>query len=237
MVSTVSPLWLHHADRVVLFEDGRATDDGTHEELLRDSPAYRRVVARALDAPVEEVSGHEHSRCLTRWRLPSRRGATTPSPSRLSRSSSIPPPPGCRPPRAARRPSTAATCCASSARRDTYAASRSPERGWPVADNHVVLAFFRRLLRERKANVFWLVALNALACGRGTGCIAPAGQPWSTRLPSSRGTTSAVAAASALRKISQKKMPFRSRSRPRKKAITTWLSATGQPRTGLREAA
>jgi ABC-type multidrug transport system fused ATPase/permease subunit len=47
--------------------------------------------------------------------------------------------------------------------RDTYAASRSPERGWPVADNRVVLAFFRRLLRERKTEVFWLVALNALA--------------------------------------------------------------------------
>ncbi|HET8663909.1 MAG TPA: ABC transporter ATP-binding protein [Nocardioides sp.] len=49
--------------------------------------------------------------------------------------------------------------------RETYAASRSPERGWPVADNHVVLAFFRGLLRERKSEVFWLLALNALAAG------------------------------------------------------------------------
>jgi ABC-type bacteriocin/lantibiotic exporter with double-glycine peptidase domain len=62
VISTVSPLWLHHADRVVLFEDGKVTVDGTHEELLRDSPAYRRVVARSMDAPVEEVSGHEHTR-------------------------------------------------------------------------------------------------------------------------------------------------------------------------------
>lgn len=61
VVSTVSPLWLHHADRVVLFEDGKATVDGTHEDLLRDSPAYRRVVARSMDAPVEEVASHEHS--------------------------------------------------------------------------------------------------------------------------------------------------------------------------------
>ncbi len=61
VISTVSPLWLHHADRVVLLEDGRATESGTHEELLRDSSAYRRVVARSMDAPVEEVSGHEHS--------------------------------------------------------------------------------------------------------------------------------------------------------------------------------
>jgi ABC-type multidrug transport system fused ATPase/permease subunit len=49
--------------------------------------------------------------------------------------------------------------------RETYAASRSPERGWPVADNHVVLAFFRGLLRERRSEVIWLVGLNALAAG------------------------------------------------------------------------
>ena len=46
---------------------------------------------------------------------------------------------------------------------DTYAASRNPVRGWPVADNHVVMAFFRGLLRERKGIFFWLIALNALA--------------------------------------------------------------------------
>jgi ABC-type multidrug transport system fused ATPase/permease subunit len=62
VISTVSPLWLHHADRVVLLVDGRAAVDGTHDELLRDSPAYRSVVARSMDAPVEEVSSHEHTR-------------------------------------------------------------------------------------------------------------------------------------------------------------------------------
>jgi ABC-type multidrug transport system fused ATPase/permease subunit len=62
VVSTVSPLWLHHADRVVLLDGGRVSVEGTHEDLLRDSAAYRRVVARALDAPVEEVAGHEHTR-------------------------------------------------------------------------------------------------------------------------------------------------------------------------------
>jgi ABC-type multidrug transport system fused ATPase/permease subunit len=61
VATTVSPLWLHHADRVVLLEDGKATVEGTHEQLLDGSPAYRRVVARAMDAPVEEVSSHEHS--------------------------------------------------------------------------------------------------------------------------------------------------------------------------------
>jgi ABC-type bacteriocin/lantibiotic exporter with double-glycine peptidase domain len=62
VISTVSPLWLHHADRVVLLQDGRAVESGTHEHLLDTSPAYRRVVARSMDAPVEEVSPHEHSR-------------------------------------------------------------------------------------------------------------------------------------------------------------------------------
>jgi ABC-type multidrug transport system fused ATPase/permease subunit len=54
---------------------------------------------------------------------------------------------------------------------ETYAASRRPERGWPVADNHAVLAFFRGLLRERKGMVVWLVVLNALAAG--TGLVVP----------------------------------------------------------------
>ena len=34
-----------------------------------------------------------------------------------------------------------------------------------------------------------------------------------------------------------KNSPFRSRSSPRRNARTTWLSATGQPRSGLRDAA
>ena len=56
VVTTVSPLWLHHADRVVLLHDGRAIAEGTHEDLLLDSPDYRRVVARAMDARVEKVA-------------------------------------------------------------------------------------------------------------------------------------------------------------------------------------
>jgi ABC-type multidrug transport system fused ATPase/permease subunit len=62
VVTTVSPLWLHHADRVVLLENGTVTVEGTHDDLLRTSAAYRGVVARSMDAPVEEVSSHEHSR-------------------------------------------------------------------------------------------------------------------------------------------------------------------------------
>ena len=55
VVTTVSPLWLHHADRVVLVHDNRAIASGTHEDLLLDSPDYRRVVTRAMDA-AEEVT-------------------------------------------------------------------------------------------------------------------------------------------------------------------------------------
>ena len=51
VVCTVSPLWLHHADRVVLLDEGRVVLDGTHDELMQE-PAYRRVVVRDLDGEV-----------------------------------------------------------------------------------------------------------------------------------------------------------------------------------------
>ena len=55
VVATVSPLWLHHADRVVLLRRDHRGDRvaavGTHEQLLATSAAYRRVVTRSLDEP------------------------------------------------------------------------------------------------------------------------------------------------------------------------------------------
>ena len=48
VVTTVSPLWLHHADHVVLLTGGRVVAEGTHEELLAD-PGYREVVIRTLE--------------------------------------------------------------------------------------------------------------------------------------------------------------------------------------------
>ncbi|MEO5710601.1 MAG: ABC transporter ATP-binding protein [Nocardioidaceae bacterium] len=56
VVTTVSPLWLHHADQVVLLTDGRVAAQGRHEDLLAHDPAYRDVVARALDEPGLEDS-------------------------------------------------------------------------------------------------------------------------------------------------------------------------------------
>ena len=50
---------------------------------------------------------------------------------------------------------------------DVYAASRNPERGWPVAGNREVLAFFRDLFGQRRRAFAALVVLNALAAGAG----------------------------------------------------------------------
>ncbi|UAL31796.1 ABC transporter ATP-binding protein/permease [Nocardioides rotundus] len=46
---------------------------------------------------------------------------------------------------------------------EVYAASRNPERGWPVADDHAVFGFFRDLISTRRRQVTLLVLLNALA--------------------------------------------------------------------------
>ncbi|GAA2133611.1 ABC transporter ATP-binding protein [Nocardioides bigeumensis] len=44
-----------------------------------------------------------------------------------------------------------------------YAESRNPDRGWPVADNDAVFAFFKRLLRLRRGAFAAMVVLNGLA--------------------------------------------------------------------------
>jgi ABC-type multidrug transport system fused ATPase/permease subunit len=49
ILTTVSPLWLRHADRVVLLDKGVAIAAGTHAELMATSPAYRDVVVRGED--------------------------------------------------------------------------------------------------------------------------------------------------------------------------------------------
>ncbi len=56
VVCTVSPLWLHHADRVVLLSDGLVVAEGEHADLLEHDAAYRDVVIRSLDDVDEEVS-------------------------------------------------------------------------------------------------------------------------------------------------------------------------------------
>ena len=52
LVCTVSPLWLHHADRVVVLADDRVVADGRHDDLLAHDPTYRAVVARSMDEEV-----------------------------------------------------------------------------------------------------------------------------------------------------------------------------------------
>ncbi|TQM64027.1 ABC transporter ATP-binding protein [Humibacillus xanthopallidus] len=59
VVMTASPLLLHHADEVILLEDGVATTRGRHADLLASSAAYRSVVVRGTEgtptlAPVRE---------------------------------------------------------------------------------------------------------------------------------------------------------------------------------------
>lgn len=49
VVCTVSPLWLHHADHVVLMRHGRVVAEGRHDDLVAHDAGYRRVVARALE--------------------------------------------------------------------------------------------------------------------------------------------------------------------------------------------
>ena len=52
VVCTVSPLWLHHADRVVLLSGGQVVAEGHHDDLLHSHAGYRAVVARDLDEQV-----------------------------------------------------------------------------------------------------------------------------------------------------------------------------------------
>lgn len=56
VVCSVSPLWLHHADRVVLLQDGLVVAEGQHADLLENDAAYRDVVVRSLDDVDEGVS-------------------------------------------------------------------------------------------------------------------------------------------------------------------------------------
>jgi ABC-type multidrug transport system fused ATPase/permease subunit len=63
IVMTASPLLLHHADEVILLEDGVATTRGRHTDLLASSAAYRSVVVRGIEgAPTLAHHLREESR-------------------------------------------------------------------------------------------------------------------------------------------------------------------------------
>lgn len=55
ILTTVSPLWLHHADTVVLMKDGKCVASGSHEHLMRN-PDYRGIVARGVDLDEEVLA-------------------------------------------------------------------------------------------------------------------------------------------------------------------------------------
>lgn len=55
IVMSASPLILRHADHVVLVRGGRVIERGRHADLLRDAPAYRRVVARSMDDDTDDA--------------------------------------------------------------------------------------------------------------------------------------------------------------------------------------
>ncbi|KGN37363.1 ABC transporter ATP-binding protein [Knoellia subterranea] len=46
VIVTASPLVLDRADRILVVEDGKVTTHGTHRDLVRNNPAYRRIVLR-----------------------------------------------------------------------------------------------------------------------------------------------------------------------------------------------
>lgn len=60
VVTSVSPLLLHHADEVVLLQDGKAVARGNHAELLAHDEAYRAVVARGMDDEGQDSTQHNH---------------------------------------------------------------------------------------------------------------------------------------------------------------------------------
>ncbi|QOR72886.1 ABC transporter ATP-binding protein [Ruania alkalisoli] len=61
VITSVSPLLLHHADRVVLLSDAHVAAEGTHAGLLATSSAYRRVVVRGMEDETGEAAGHAAS--------------------------------------------------------------------------------------------------------------------------------------------------------------------------------
>ncbi len=46
VVTSVSPLWLHHADEVVLIREGAIVNRGPHTDLLARDADYRAIVLR-----------------------------------------------------------------------------------------------------------------------------------------------------------------------------------------------
>ena len=145
VVCTVSPLWLHHADHVVLLQDGSSSPRASTPTCWRRrclphrrGPGARR--RRRGGLTMTDVLGTSPATWRDR--------ALDDRPSRRR----------CAPPDDARwRERNRALWQRHDLRRqraeDVYTASRNPDRGWPVSGNRAVLAFFRDLLRTPQGHV------------------------------------------------------------------------------------
>jgi len=59
IMTTTSPLWLRHADKVVFLQDGVVFASGTHAELMDTCPEYRAAVVRGTESlDADEVVSH-----------------------------------------------------------------------------------------------------------------------------------------------------------------------------------
>ena len=156
VVTTVSPLWLRHADRVVLLEGGRVAAVGS----ARGAAGHAGVPERSWSASWRRAMSERPSDLLATsaatWR---QRDPTTPP----GLGPDLVPPPSGTPLRAR----VGALRSRHRLRRrwaeGVYAESRSPARGWPVSGEGEVVRFVGRLVRSRLRTFTALVVINALA--------------------------------------------------------------------------
>ncbi len=195
VVTTVSPLLLRHADRVVLLEDGLVAAEGSHAELLAGSAAYRQVVGRGMgeaevgDQPRPGTDGPGTDRVAdlvmaglgpveaSGDRLLDESVAAT-SAQTWSEHPGVPalPPELQEQSQGQLAGQPWRTRLAKLRRRfeirrdqafDFYARSRAPRHGLPVAGSLAAWRFVQQLVRRRPARFWGLLVLNGLAAGAG----------------------------------------------------------------------
>ena len=162
-----------------------AIAEGTHEDLLLDSPGYRRVVTRAMDfdgrppSPVDDGAREPCRRSSppsTAWRWTTVSLATS-SDTWRDRAADAPViPQELIPPREGSFTDRVRALRRRHALRErraleNYAQSRKPERGWPVADNRRCWRSSAPCCASAGGSSSLLVVLNGLAAA--TGLVVP----------------------------------------------------------------